>query len=102
MNIVPNVEVPTVDFKHLNDPAEQSLYENYLERAESISSLLEEENYTLALREIAGLRTHVDNFFNEVLVMDEDETLRTNRLGLLSAIGHLFSKIADFTKIVST
>ncbi len=101
MNIVPNVEVPTVDFKHLNDPAEQSLYENYLERAESISSLLKEESYTLALREIAGLRTHVDNFFSEVLVMDEDETLRNNRLGLLSEIGHLFSKIADFTKIVS-
>lgn len=102
MNIVPDAEVPSVDSKYLNDAAEVLLYEIYLERAENISSLLEGENYTSALREIAGLRGHVDKFFSEVLVMDEDETLRNNRLGLLSEIGHLFSKIADFTKIVST
>ncbi len=100
MNIIPGGEVPTVESKYLKEEAEQSLYAIYSERAENISKLLEREDYAAALREIAGLRPAVDRFFDDVLVMDKDETLRNNRLGLLSAIGLLFARIADFTKIV--
>lgn len=101
MNIIPDGEVPAVESRYLKEKAEQSLYAIYSERAENISNLLERKDYVAALREIAGLRPAVDRFFDDVLVMDKDETLKNNRLGLLSAIGLLFARIADFTKIVS-
>jgi glycyl-tRNA synthetase beta chain len=56
-------------------------------------------DYAAALGTIAGLRPAVDNFFEGVMVMAEDEQVRTNRLALLTAVSHLFTDIADFSKI---
>jgi len=41
----------------------------------------------------------VDAFFDKVMVMVEDECLKTNRLALLTAISRLFNNIADFSRI---
>ena len=49
---------------------------------------------------IAGLRETVDPFFDKVLVMTDDETLRNNRLRLLHDISQLFLSIADISEIV--
>jgi glycyl-tRNA synthetase beta chain len=50
---------------------------------------------------MARLRRPVDAFFDSVLVMDEDDRIRINRLSLLWEITMLFNKIADFSKIVT-
>jgi glycyl-tRNA synthetase beta chain len=52
-----------------------------------------------ALTEIATLRGPVDGFFDKVMVMAEDQKVRTNRLALLTIIARLFGKIADFSRI---
>ena len=57
--------------------------------------------YREALQEIAGLRPEVDRFFDEVMVMAEDEEVRKNRLTLLSGLLSEFSTIADFSEIVT-
>ena len=49
---------------------------------------------------LAKLRVPVDAFFDDVMVMDKDEKIKNNRLGLLKSIDQLVSRIADFTKIV--
>ena len=53
-----------------------------------------------ALDALKKLSTPIDSFFDSVMVMDEDLTLRKNRLALLKAIDELIAKIADFGKIV--
>lgn len=58
--------------------------------------------YREALQEIAGLRPAVDTFFDEVMVMAEEEQVRKNRLTLLSGLLSEFSTIADFSEIVAT
>jgi glycyl-tRNA synthetase beta chain len=58
-------------------------------------------NYPAALREIAGFRKPVDHFFDKVMVMVDDATVRANRLALLNAIVQDFSTIADFSEIVT-
>ncbi|MBI1749957.1 MAG: glycine--tRNA ligase subunit beta [Acidobacteria bacterium] len=58
--------------------------------------------YREALQVIAGLRPAVDQFFDRVLVMAEDEQLRKNRLTLLAELLEEFSTIADFSEIVTT
>jgi glycyl-tRNA synthetase beta chain len=56
-------------------------------------------SYEDRLRALAGLRAPVDRFFDDVLVMAEDEKLRRNRLGLLHQTVSLFYRIADISKL---
>jgi glycyl-tRNA synthetase beta chain len=55
--------------------------------------------YTEALEHIAGLRSVVDQFFVDVMVMAEDEKVRTNRLSLLAELLREFTTIADFSEL---
>ena len=57
--------------------------------------------YREALEVIADLRPVVDRFFDEVLVMADDEAVRKNRLGLLAMLRKEFTTIADFSLMVS-
>lgn len=52
-----------------------------------------------ALALLAELRGPIDSFFTDVLVMDEDEALRTNRLRLLNRFTALFAGVADFSRL---
>ncbi|HEY5055005.1 MAG TPA: glycine--tRNA ligase subunit beta [Acidobacteriaceae bacterium] len=57
--------------------------------------------YVPAMELIAGLRTPVDAFFDQVMVMDPDPQVRNARLVLLQGLVETFSKIADFSEIVT-
>ena len=60
-------------------------------------SLIEASNYTEALLCLSSLKPMVDNFFDNVLVIDEDPNLRENRLSLLSELRELFLLTADIS-----
>jgi glycyl-tRNA synthetase beta chain len=61
--------------------------------------LLEKRAYTEALTELSSLRQAVDTFFDEVMVMTDDKSLRQNRLALLSELRALFLNIADVSRL---
>lgn len=66
-------------------------------RAESnVASALENNNYAAALSELAALRKPIDLFFENTMVMDEDQALRENRLRLLNSFVAVFANVADF------
>jgi glycyl-tRNA synthetase beta chain len=69
--------------------------------AKSVRDLSAARRYEPALLEISRLRPTIDAFFDKVMVMVEDETLRANRLGLLQTLVREFSSIADFSEIVT-
>ncbi|MFM5136721.1 DALR anticodon-binding domain-containing protein, partial [Aeromonas rivipollensis] len=54
-------------------------------------------DYQAALTRLAALREPVDTFFNEVMVMAEDEALKANRLALLNNLRNLFLQVADIS-----
>jgi glycyl-tRNA synthetase beta chain len=56
-------------------------------------------DYAGALRAIAEVKPAVDEFFDKVLVMAEDEAVRRNRLALLREVSSLFADLADFRKL---
>ncbi|MBN1956697.1 MAG: glycine--tRNA ligase subunit beta [Desulfuromonadales bacterium] len=64
-----------------------------------VATLVDAGDYAAALETIATLRSPVDQFFDHVMVMAEDEALRNNRLALLTQIAALFKNIADFNRI---
>ncbi len=57
-------------------------------------------DFVLALELLLKLREPIDRLFDEVMVMAEDEKLRTNRLRLMLYIRSLFHKVADLSRIV--
>lgn len=83
----------------LIEAAERGLYERLQCAEKVVKPALEQRNYTAALTELAGLRESVDQFFDSVMVMAEDEQLRANRLALLSRLRALFLDIADLSRL---
>jgi glycyl-tRNA synthetase beta chain len=77
---------------------ERELFKAIGEAKEAVHTLAAKKSYYEALGKLASLRDSVDSFFEKVLVMDKDETLKNNRLALLSELTGLFSWIADFSK----
>lgn len=62
-----------------------------------VSLALDNDNYAEALNELASLRKPIDLFFERVMIMDEDQTLRENRLKLLNRFVNVFTNVADFS-----
>jgi len=91
----------TVNESLLTDPAEKALYAESTQLAAIVEQLRAQQKYPEALEKIATLRPHVDNFFDKVMVMAPDPELRQNRLALISSVLKEFSKIADFSEIVT-
>jgi len=81
------------------DSAETELYNSWQQVAGRIDTQLNNDDYDQALSTVADLRKSVDNFFDEVMVMADDQTVRENRLALLQGIAGDFKKIADFAKL---
>ena len=61
----------------------------------SVQAHLAAGDYEAALADLAGLREPIDTFFDEVLVMDENEAIRNNRLRLLNRFARVFDGVAD-------
>lgn len=81
------------------NPAENALHEKYLTLRDTVQLLMHGKDYLAALKMIATLRDEVDNFFDTVMVMTDNESIRNNRLALLQEISSLFANFADFTKL---
>jgi len=89
-----------VDRSRLEAGAERELFESFERLRPQVAELRSRHAYEGALRLVASLRPCVDRFFDQVLVMCDDEALRENRLGLLAHLLREFSTMADFAEIV--
>jgi glycyl-tRNA synthetase beta chain len=84
----------------LTDPAEKELYAQYVKIREPVQQLVLKKDFAKALEKIVEIKGAVDDFFDQVMVMVEDDALKKNRLHLLYGISLLFADIADFSRIV--
>ncbi len=85
--------------KLLAADAEKSLYEALGKASETVRPMIEERRYADALHALASLRAPVDSFFDDVLVMADDEALKKNRLALLGELRDLFLDVADISRL---
>ena len=56
---------------------------------------MEAGNFAEALHALAQLKGPIDRFFDEVMVMDKDDTVRNNRLRLLNRFCNVFADVAN-------
>ncbi|EOX1791501.1 glycine--tRNA ligase subunit beta [Vibrio cholerae] len=86
-----------IDLALLQEDAEKALAEAVEIMAEALEPAFATGNYQAALSKLAGLRAPVDAFFDNVMVMADDEALKKNRLTLLNKLRNLFLQIADIS-----
>jgi glycyl-tRNA synthetase beta chain len=85
----------------LTEPAEQALLTEIEARAPVIREAAARSDYRAAFTGIAGLQPAVAKFFDDVLVMAEDEHVRAARLGLVASLRDLILSIADLSEMVT-
>ena len=90
-----------VDSSGLQEESEKALAALIPQTVASVAKLRAAHDYEGALLEIAKLRPAIDKFFDNVMVMVDDDNLRANRLALLQTVVKQFSTIADFSEIVT-
>lgn len=87
----------SVDTALLQEPAEQTLAAQLAAKSDEVAPLFAANDYTGTLAALASLRGAVDDFFDNVMVMADDEALRNNRIALLSQLRQLFLQVADIS-----
>ncbi|MCL4126188.1 UNVERIFIED_CONTAM: hypothetical protein GTU68_013848 [Idotea baltica] len=90
-----------IDESLLVESAEKSLYSAIQTIEKDCLALFDQGDYAQGLQKLSSLRTPVDRFFEDVMVMSEDTTLKLNRLALLSKLQHLFLRVADISLLQS-
>jgi glycyl-tRNA synthetase beta chain len=96
-----NIGALVVDNSLLKELAEQKLYTAMNELKPQVIKAFENNDYTSSLTAMAALRNDVDTFFNDVMVMAEDEALRNNRIALLSQLHGMMNRVADISKLAA-
>ncbi|AXQ96360.1 glycine--tRNA ligase subunit beta [Pseudoalteromonas piscicida] len=86
-----------VDSSLLQEEAEQTLAEQVAALTAELAPVYAEGDYQTALTRLASLREAVDNFFDNVMVMADDEAVKANRLALLGQLSKLFLNTADIS-----
>jgi len=85
----------------LTQQAEKNLAAQLVAMTAMVTPLFEQRQYKAALNELARLKEAVDLFFDDVMVMVDDEALKNNRLALLGSLRHLFLQVADLSRLQS-
>ncbi len=102
VNILKKTQLPAehrVDAKLLAEAAERSLHDTLGALREPVQQATERRRYGDSLHALAGLRAPVNDFFDSVMVMDENSGLRNNRLALLRDVQALLGGVADLSRL---
>jgi glycyl-tRNA synthetase beta chain len=91
-----------LDTKLSDNEAEQQLIKIMAQKTKEVAPLYQAGKYTEMLTTLAALQHPVDHFFDEVMVMTEDETLRHHRLSLLHQLQQLFLQVADVSLLAGS
>ncbi len=89
----------TVDAKLLTHPTERTLRESVETAGRAVGQALDAHDYHGALKQLIGLKSPIDKFFDGVLVNAQEPDVRANRLSLLRQVDDLFSAFGDLSQI---
>ena len=84
----------------LAEQVEKDLCKAYEAAASKVEKEVAAQDYAGAIATLSQLAAPIDAFFDGVMVMDKDEKIKNNRLGLLKLVDNLICQVADFSKIV--
>ena len=98
-NITKGVVGGEVREELLQEAAEKELYQSVQAVRDQALPLIGDQAYDQALEAFLRMKEPVDRFFDEVMVMAEEEALRTNRLNLLAILRDLVMRVGDISRM---
>jgi len=99
-NIIQNQPVYTLNPGLLREKEERELHTTFSIIKENVLPMISRGEFMQTQRMILKVRSSINNFFDHVLVMEEDRRIRRNRLALLQQISKLLFEIADYSQVV--
>lgn len=93
---IKNLELSDIDEKLLKDDSEKNLCELLKSSSIDLNKSLENEDFKESVAILASLAPALNNFFENVMVNDDNELIRSNRLNILGKIIETASSIANF------
>ncbi len=84
----------------LFDESEKPFYKAYLNIKDKIESFDSEMKYEEVFEELLSIKPIVDKYFDDVMVNDENEKIKNNRLGFNKSVSDTFRLVFDFSKVV--
>jgi len=90
-------DVKPVDEALLQEDAEKVLSKELIAKGLEVQPLFDQGDYEAYLMALSSLRGSIDNFFDNVMVMADDEAVKQNRLALLNQLRNLFLQVADIS-----
>lgn len=98
-NIIRNQEKLSLHPNLLTATEEKQLYEKMRQTEEGLTFYIKNQNFSDALRYMNNLTPFINNFFDNVLVMDKDEEIKRNRIALLQELSEMLKSVADLSKL---
>lgn len=89
----------SVNEELFREEAEKKLYLAVKQIESEIQSMIQAKQYLPVLKLLVGIKPSVDEFFDKVMVMCDDESIKANRLTLLNYISKLFFRLLDFSQL---
>ena len=99
-NIIKGKKYSKVNVKLLSEEYEKRLYSVIDKKRKSVRDNIDKGKYNNVLLDFADLGKNIDDFFDNVLVMDRDDKIRANRINLVKNAADLYMLLADFSKLV--
>ena len=95
-NIVKDFKGKDVDEKLMQQEEEKTLFDDIKTLEEKSGKYVKEKDYSGLMEKIVDIKEDINNFFDNVMVMDKDEAVRNNRLSLLNRLKSIVLNVADF------
>jgi len=92
---------PAVDRTLLGEGAEHDLYLAFQKLEPAVEAHVAGGDYASALKALATAKPVVDRFFDDVMVMTDDDAVRRNRLALLRGVAATMNRVADISKLAA-
>jgi len=89
-----------IDTQLFDQNEEKQVYSKYLKTLPVVENLNSELKYIESLGELSSMTKDINDFFDNVMIMVEDDKIRNNRLLLINSLKSMIFEIADFSKIV--
>jgi glycyl-tRNA synthetase beta chain len=91
------IDSPVINEALLQEDAEKVLAKELSTKAAEVQATFDSGNYAEYLTSLTSLRASIDAFFDNVMVMADDEAVKKNRLALLNQLRNLFLQVADIS-----
>jgi glycyl-tRNA synthetase beta chain len=96
-NIIKKKEISEININLFKEKSEMEIFEVLLATNKKIDALMIIDDYKNSIKELGLLSDIVNDFFDNILIMDEDFSIRQNRINIVKSIVDTYLKIADFT-----